>query len=425
MEITVKENGILNLTIEKNGEEFETLKKNILAKYKDRKVDGFRPGKVPFDVLETTFKKDLESEMVEQVINEEYSKALKEEKFVPISNLVLDETKIEKNSIILKLTVATEPEFEMPEYKGLNVNLEEVNVTDDEVTKQIDLMVSNAKKKIELSGDIVAELEHEVDINFEGFVEGVAFEGGKAENYSLVLGSKSFIDTFEDQIVGHKIGEEFDVNVTFPEEYHAENLKGKPALFKVKLNKISKFEKPELNDEFAKSNGAESLDDLRIKVKENMLLHKESEAKNKKLNTIITTLKDNTNLEVADILIEEEVSMELRNMNAQLQQSGLTFQQYLDILGKTIEEMKEEMKPRAKENVKARLVLTKLAKVEKFTVEKEDMDKEFEFFASQYNMTKEQIIEDLTKNGHIREFEQQVVNKVMNDKIMNFLLENN
>lgn len=426
MKVEKKENGLLNLVLDIKGDEFTVAKNNVLATLKDKKVDGFRPGKVPADVLEKTFAREIEEKLLNQFLSKEYTELLKNNEIKPVSQLLLDKVELKKDSLYAEFSLAVEPEFELPKYTGLNIEENEVTVTEEEVDNQLKSMVENAKKKVELGNDAVAELGHEAVINFEGFVEGVAFEGGKSENYPLVLGTKSFIDTFEDQIVGHKAGDEFEVNVKFPEEYHAENLKGKDAVFKVKLNKLSKFEKSELNDEFAKENGAENIEDLKNKIKDALLEQKKLAAKNEKLDKIFKELRENTNLEIVDIVVNEEVNNELNMLANQLQQSGLNIQQYFQMLGKTPEEVIEDMKPRAKENAKLRFILSKIAEVEKLTdVSEEELNAEFEKVASYYGQDVKTIKEELSKNNSLDRFEFDLKNRIINDKLMNFLYTNN
>lgn len=425
MKVEKLEKGILKLVIEKNGEEFLNIKKNILATYKNRKVDGFRPGKASDDVLEKTFAKEIEQDILQKVVTEEYQNELKKAEFTPLSNLMLEKVEITKEGMHVELKVATKPEFEMPQYKGLNISEEVADVNDEEVENEIKLLAERMKEKIELTGDVVAELNHEANINFEGFVDDVAFEGGKAEDFPLVLGSKSFIDNFEDQIVGHKIGDEFDVNVTFPEEYHAENLKGKKALFKVKLNKLTKFELPEINDEFAKKSGSETLDELKSNIRKRLEERNKSNAKNKKINDIIISMKDKTNIEIADILVDEEINYELEMMDRQLQASGMNLKQYIEMMNTNIKDFADKLRPQTEEKVKVRFLLTQMAEIEKLNVTEEEINKEFEQFANNYQMTVDKLIEELNKENQLDSFKSQIVNKLMNDKIMNFLYDNN
>ena len=237
MKIEKLANSELSLEFERNGKEYEELRNTVLAKFKNVKVDGFRKGHVPADVIEKTFADDIRNEIIDEVLREDYTKFLESKEYRPVSELQITNLVYNKDELKVEAKVAIFPEFELTQYKGLNVELEEVSVTDEEVNEEIKKMLERAKTFVKAERE-VAELGDVAIIDFEGFVDGVAFDGGKAEGHRLELGSKTFIDNFEEQIVGHKIGEEFDVNVNFPEAYHSEELKGKPAVFKIKLNAL-------------------------------------------------------------------------------------------------------------------------------------------------------------------------------------------
>ena len=319
----------------KDGEEFAKLRKDVLSKFKNVKVDGFRKGHVPEDVIEKTFADDIRDEILNRVIREEYAEVLKDKSFKPVSELQITDLKLEKDSLKVNLKVAVFPEFDLPEYKGLNVELEKAEVSDEDVSAQLDRMLSRSKKYEKTTRE-EAQNGDIANIDFEGFIDGVAFEGGKAQGHKLELGSKTFIDNFEEQIVGHKVGEEFEVNVKFPEEYHAENLKGKPAVFKVKLNSLEEIVLPELNDTFAKENGADTLEDLKTNVRANLLVEKENQAKNVKLSKIVEKIVDGVNIEVPEILVEQDIDANIAQFVQQLQMQGMNLESYLSMTGQTV-----------------------------------------------------------------------------------------
>lgn len=410
--------------IVKDGEEYSKLRKEVLAKFKNVKVDGFRKGHVPEDVIEKTFADDIRDEILNRVIREEYAEVLKDKSFRPVSELQITDLKLEKDSLKVNLKVAVFPEFDLPEYKGLNIELEKVEVSDEDVSSQLDKMLSRAKKYEKTireeakNGDIAT-------IDFEGFVDGVAFEGGKAEGHKLELGSKTFIDNFEEQIIGHKVGEEFEVNVKFPEEYHAENLKGKPAVFKIKLHSLEEIVLPELNDDFAKENGADTLEDLKTNVRANLLVEKENQAKNVKLSKIVEKIVDGVNLEVPEILVEQDIDANISQFVQQLQMQGMNLESYLSMTGQTVEKMREDLRANAIKGIKTSFVLSKVGETEDIKVSDEDIENELKNIASMYGMDVEAIKSELEKSGELGRYIGRINSQLFFGKINQFLLENN
>lgn len=410
--------------IVKDGEEFAKLRKEVLAKFKNVKVDGFRKGHVPEDVIEKTFADDIRDEILNRVIREEYAEVLKDKSFKPVSELQITDLKLEKDSLKVNLKVAVFPEFDLPEYKGLNVELEKAEVSDEDVSAQLDRMLSRAKKYEKTireeakNGDIA-------NIDFEGFIDGVAFEGGKAQGHKLELGSKTFIDNFEEQIVGHKVGEEFEVNVKFPEEYHAENLKGKPAVFKVKLNSLEEIVLPELNDDFAKENGADTLEDLKTNVRANLLVEKENQAKNVKLSKIVEKIVDGVNIEVPEILVEQDIDANIAQFVQQLQMQGMNLELYLSMTGQTVEKMREDLRTNAIKGIKTSFVLSKIGETEDIKVSDEDIENELKNIASMYGMDVETIKSELEKSGELGRYIGRINSQLFFGRINEFLLENN
>lgn len=410
--------------IVKDGEEYSKLRKEVLSKFKNVKVDGFRKGHVPEDVIEKTFADDIRDEILNRVIREEYAEVLKDKSFRPVSELQITDLKLEKDSLKVNLKVAVFPEFDLPEYKGLNIELEKVEVSDEDVSSQLDKMLSRAKKYEKTireeakNGDIAT-------IDFEGFVDGVAFEGGKAEGHKLELGSKTFIDNFEEQIIGHKVGEEFEVNVKFPEEYHAENLKGKPAVFKIKLHSLEEIVLPELNDDFAKENGADTLEDLKTNVRANLLVEKENQAKNVKLSKIVEKIVDGVNLEVPEILVEQDIDANISQFVQQLQMQGMNLESYLSMTGQTVEKMREDLRANAIKGIKTSFVLSKIGETEDIKVSDEDIENELKNIASMYGMDVEAIKSELEKSGELGRYIGRINSQLFFGKINQFLLENN
>lgn len=418
MKIENLKNGLAKITIEVTGEKLENLRKDVLALFKDKEVKGFRKGKVPADVLEKEFSEDIHQQMLNQIVREEYSKALKNKEIEPMGELSLIDYKVEKDIMIVNLQLPVEPEFDLPQYKGLNIPLDEVSVSDEEVNEHIKNLELRSAETIEVKEK--AKSADKVTIDFEGFVDGVAFEGGKAENHELVLGSKSFIDTFEQQIEGHSVNDEFDVNVTFPENYHAENLKGKKALFKVKLNKIERKKETEINDELAKKYKFNTLDEYKDDVKKQLLKNKELEAKNVKIGKILEKIKNEVKYEVPESLVNMGVHREIEQMRNQLNQYGMQLEQYLQMMGEKEDTFIEKTKERVKDGIKVQNVLYKIRKHENLDISDEELQKGIKEDAVHHGLKYDELSNE-DKIG----FDEHVYNKLMSQKIIDLLLKNN
>ncbi|CAM3397896.1 trigger factor [Pseudostreptobacillus hongkongensis] len=424
MKIEKLANSELSLEFGRNGKEYEELRNTVLAKFKNVKVDGFRKGHVPADVIEKTFADDIRNEIIDEVLREDYTKFLESKEYRPVSELQITNLVYNKDELKVEAKVAIFPEFELPQYKGLNVELEEVSVTDEEVNEEIKKMLERAKTFVKAERE-VAELGDVAIIDFEGFVDGVAFDGGKAEGHRLELGSKTFIDNFEEQIVGHKIGEEFDVNVNFPEAYHSEELKGKPAVFKIKLNALEVPKLPELDEEFAKGMGYTSVQELKDSVKGNVLSSKESKAKEAKLDKVVEQVVNATEVEVPSILVEKDIDNYLGGFANQLKMQGMTFEQFLSMSGNTLEKMRESLRENATKSVKSGFVFSKIADVEGITVTDEEFNHELGHVASMYGMTVQGLEEELEKANGLDRFREQITSQLFFAKMNEFLLNNN
>ena len=406
----------------REGEEFKHLKEHVLVHFKDAKVDGFRPGHVPANVIEKKFKKEIDGEILNHIISDEYQKAVAENELKPIADIKLEKYEIQADKAEVVFTIPVLPAFELGQYKGLEVEKENFEVTDEKVNEEIEGMRKNASKLKEVPENEEAKNDDVVNLNFEGFVDGVAFDGGKAEGYDLTLGSHSFIDTFEDQIVGHKKNDEFDVNVKFPEAYHAENLKGKPALFKVKVNSIKRKEEAELNDDLAKELGFDSVDDMRAKTRENITKREEARVENEFKNKIIEKVVDGTNVEAPRTLVDREIEFQINRFAQQLQMQGINLSQYFQMTGQTIDKMREDSREMAEKSVKTELVLSEISKVENITVTDEEVDNEFEVMATMYGMDKESMLNEVKKSGNYQRFADEAKYRLVNKKTIDLLV---
>ena len=412
---------VYEVSATRSGEELKHLKKHVLVHFKDAKVDGFRKGHVPADVLEKKFKKEIEGEILNHIISEEYRKAVEENNLSPIADIKLEKYENNEDNVEVVFTIPVLPEITLGDYKSVKVEKEALDVNDEKVNAEIEIMRSNAGKLKEVADDEAAKDKDVANINFEGFVDGEAFNGGKAEGFDLTLGSKSFIDTFEDQIIGHKKGDEFDVNVTFPEEYHAENLKGKPAVFKIKLNSIKRKEEAELNEDLAKELGYDSVEDLKAKTKENLIKREETRIENEYKGKVVDAVVEGVNFEIPEAIVEREIQFQINRFAQQLQMQGMSLNQYFEMTGQNIEKMRESIKESAEKSVKRDLVLNEIAKAEKVEATEEEVNAELDRTALMYGMDREGLIAEVKKSGNYARFIDDIKYQIVNRKTVDLL----
>ena len=412
---------VYEVSVTRNGEELKHLKEHVLVHFKDAKVDGFRKGHVPADVLEKKFKKEIEGEILNHIISEEYRKAVEENNLSPIADIKLEKYENNEDNVEVVFTIPVLPEITLGDYKSVKVEKEALDVNDEKVNAEIEIMRSNAGKLKEVADDEAAKDKDVANINFEGFIDGEAFDGGKAEGFDLTLGSKSFIDTFEDQIIGHKKGDEFDVNVTFPEEYHAESLKGKPAVFKVKVNSIKRKEEAELNEDLAKELGYDSVEDLKAKTKENLIKREETRIENEYKGKVVDAVVDGVNFEIPEAIVEREIQFQINRFAQQLQMQGMSLNQYFEMTGQNIEKMRESIKESAEKSVKRDLVLNEIAKVEKVEATEEEVNAELDRTAIMYGMDREGLIAEVRKSGNYARFIDDIKYQIVNRKTVDLL----
>ncbi len=384
------------LTIEVPAEDFS---KAVTAAYNKNKgrfsVPGFRKGKVPQQFIEkmygpAVFYEDAANELIGQTYPEEVD-ACEEE---IVSRPEIDVVQIEKGKpFIYTATVALKPEIKIGEYKGIEIEKIDKAVTDDEVMAEILKTQKENGRKVEVT-DRAAKLDDEVVIDFDGYVDGEQFEGGKAEDYKLTLGSHSFIDTFEDQIVGKNIGDSFDVNVTFPEDYHATDLAGKPAVFKVNLKAITETELPELNDEFAEDvSEFDTFDAYKEDVKKILEVKKEREVKRQIEAKVVEKLADSAEVDIPEPMVEYYQERIYDEFAQNMMYQGLRMEDYLRLMKTSKEDMLERVKPDAIARIKTSLVLEKVVETEKIEVSDADVDEELKVLGESYQMEPEKLKE--------------------------------
>lgn len=384
------------LTIEVDAAEVE---KAIQAAYmKEKKsisVPGFRKGKVPRQMIEKMYGAGIfYEEAVNTLIQENYPAAADESGIDIVSRPSIEVVQIETGKpFIFTAEVAVKPEVKLGKYLGVQVTKVDTEVTDEEVDAALEKERGNNARTVSVTDRPVAVGDTAV-IDFEGFVDGVAFEGGKGENHSLEIGSHSFIDTFEDQLVGKNVGDEVDVNVTFPEQYQAAELAGKPALFKVKINEIKTKELPALDDEFAQDvSEFDTLAEYKESVKKNLEEQKENEAKRTKEDEAIQKIIDKSEMEIPEAMLETQCENMVNEFAQRIAQSGLSMEQYMQFSGLTVDKLKEQVRPEAETRIKSSLVLEQIAKEENIEVTDEEIDAEIEKMAAAYGMEADKLKE--------------------------------
>ena len=327
-------------------------------------------------------------------IPDAYEEAAKESGLEIVSRPEIDVVEIEKGKdFVFTATVAVKPEVTLGDYKGIEVEKKTVKVMAADVNAEIDKVREQNSRMITVENRGIKKDDTAV-IDFEGFVDGEPFQGGKGEDYSLVIGSHSFIDTFEDQLVGKKAGEEVDVNVTFPEEYHEASLKGKPALFKVTVKEIKKKELPKLDDEFASEvSEFETLKEYKASVKKNLTERRKEEAKREKENAVVEKVVENITVELPEPMIDEQTQQMIQEFAGRLSSQGLSFEQYMQMTGMTVDALMGQMKPEAEKRIRTRLALEAIVDAEKIKATAKDIDKEIENMANMYQMEVDKIKE--------------------------------
>ena len=396
LQVEKQEKNMAVLTIEVSAEEFEQAMEKAYRKNKNKmSIPGFRKGKVPRQMLEKMYGPAIFYEDAANiVIPDAYAKELESSDLDIVSRPEIDVTQIEKGKpFIFTATVALKPEVTLGQYTGIEVEKINVEVTEDEVKAELEKVREQNSRTIPVEDRPVKDGDIAV-IDYEGFVDGVPFEGGKAENHNLTIGSHSFIDTFEEQLIGKNLNEEVEVNVTFPEEYHAEELKGKPAMFKVMIKEIKEKELPELDDEFAQDvSEFDTFEEYKEDVKAKLTQTKENEAKNKKEEAVVKAIAENAQMEIPEAMIESQSAQMADDFARRMQSQGLSMEQYFQFTGLDAQKFMEQMKPQAEQRIQNRLVLEAVAKAENMTASDEDLDKEIENMASMYQMEVDKLKE--------------------------------
>ena len=398
----------------------EAIKKVYFQSAKYFNIPGFRKGKAPMQIVEKYYGKEIFYEdAFNEVAQNALEEAVKENKLEVVSRPDIEVTQIEKGKDLIFIAVMqTKPEAELGKYKGIEIKKIEYNVTDEDIEHELSHMqehnariVSVEDRPVE-SGDIAT-------IDFEGFVDGVAFDGGKAERHELEIGSNTFIPGFEDQVIGMKIDEEKDINVKFPEEYFSKDLAGKDATFKVKVHEIKKKELPELDDEFAKDvSEFDTLKELKEDIKTKQQKQNDEKAKYETQDAVIKAVCENVKVDIPSGMIEMEIDNMLKDVEQRLSYQGLKLDQYLQMMGKTQEDMRKEYEPQATSGIKSRLALEAVIKAEKIEATDKEIDEKLKEMAKNYGKEND---EEFLKNENVRNYIKQ---GLTSEKAMDFLVEN-
>ena len=388
------ETNVYALEISIESDAFKAAVSKAYAKNKGKyNVPGFRKGKAPKHIIETYYGKEV---FWYDAIDAEYpvlfDEAVKEAGIVPVAAPFEDEiVSLDENGFVIKLKVTVKPEVELKAYKGIKPEKEKVTVKKTEIKEEVDRALEKDAKLVTVEGK-AAKKGDIATIDFEGFVDGVAFEGGKGESYDLELGSGNFIPGFEDQVIGHKTGEEFDIDVTFPEDYGAEDLAGKACVFKIKLHKIMKKELPKYDDEFVKDiSEFDTVADYEKSLEEEIKARKEAAADRAFESAVMDTLVDNVIAEIPAVMIEKEIDNQVSEFEYRLRAQGLAMDMYLQYLGMDIAALRDSYKEGAEKQVKLRLALEKITELEKIEISDEDVETELKSYADAYDMPLDKI----------------------------------
>lgn len=396
LQVEKLEKNMVKLTVEVSAEEFENALQEAYMKNRSKiSIPGFRKGKVPRAMVEKTYGAGVFYEdAANALIPASYADAVEESGLDIVSQPEIDVTQIEKGkSFIFTAVAALKPEVTLGAYKGIEVEMQSAEVTDEEVNAELDKVRNQNARTITVEDRAVQDGDMTV-IDFEGFMDGVAFNGGKGEDYDLTIGSGAFIPGFEEQLIGAEIGKEVEINVTFPEEYHAEELKGKPAVFKVTVKSIKVKELPEADDDFAQDvSDFDTLDAYKADIKAKLADKKEKEAAALKEDTVIDKIIEDAKMEIPDAMVDYQVKQMANDFARRIQSQGLSVEQYFQFTGLTPDKMFEQMRPNALKRIQSRLVLEAVVAAENIEVTEEDVEKEFEKMASMYKMEIEKVKE--------------------------------
>ena len=368
--------------------------KALDALIKDVEIEGFRKGQAPKKLAaQRVSEQAVLMDAINLVANDAFAAGMLEHDLEPVAQPVMDVEKMSNDEITLVFDLVVKPEVELGDYKGIEIEAEDVTVTDEDIQAELERL-QEANAELVVQEDVEVAEGHTVVMDFEGFKDGEPFEGGQAENYNLEIGSNSFIPGFEDALIGMKPGEEKDIELTFPEDYHVEELQNAPVVFKVKLHEVKVRELPELNDDFVdllEQDGIETLDELKASIKDDLTKYREQAEEDRVNDLLIQTVADNAKVDIPEEMIEEELNQMFQEFTQRLAQQGLNFEMYSQILNQTEEDIREQMSDDANKRVRSRLVLEKIAEVEEMKVEENDIEDEYKKISEMYGLEVDQL----------------------------------
>lgn len=386
------------ITIKIEGEEWKkALEEAYLENNKKAKIDGFRPGKAPYDVFVKHYGvESLFMDAADKVLQPAYLKAITDSKLVPVVEPKVDLKGVSEKEVEFVFTIITKPELKIKKYEGLKIKKDKLEVKENEIQDEIDRLLEQYAELVIKEGTV--ENGDTVIIDYEGSVDGVPFEGGKAQNQSLVIGSKTFIPGFEEQLIGMEKESEKDINVVFPEDYHAENLKGKEAVFKVKVHEIKTKKNRELDDEFFEDLGMEgvnSVETLKDAIKEHLEAHKKTDIENKFIDDMLDAISKETEVDIPEEMVEDEINHLIKRFEDQLKYQGASLDLYYKLTNSTEEALRSQVEKEAFKNVLYRLILEELVKILKIEVSDEEAKEEIKKMAEEYHATEDEILKEL------------------------------
>ena len=383
------------VTVKIDGDAWKNAIDKVFAKkQKTVTVDGFRHGKVPRNIYEKKFgKESLYLDAADAVLQDAYAKAMDDSKLVPVVQPEVNLKNIGEEGVEFTFKIITKPEVKVNKYKGLNIKQEEVEVTDEEINHELSHLLERYTELVTKDGEV--KNGDVAIIDFEGFKDGETFDGGKGENYSLEIGSNTFIPGFEEQVIGMKAGDEKDLNVTFPEDYGAKDLAGAPVVFKVKVNEVKEKKTRELDEDFFEDLGMEGIDSedkLKAEIKESIKAQKEMDAENKYVDSLLEGVSKNVEVDIPEEMVNEEVDRLMGRFAEQMKMQGISLDLYYQFTGSNEEQLRSQMEKEAFNNVLYRLMIEEIQQIEKIVVSDEDAEKEAEELAKKYQMDKEDFL---------------------------------
>ncbi|MDR1832425.1 MAG: trigger factor [Fusobacteriaceae bacterium] len=417
-------NSAVEMTISLSAEEINPVKTQILNDMKDKvEIKGFRKGKAPLERIEQEYKENVIGQVVEKMLEQHYDTAVKAENIVPISYIQELRTDLKDGGLDMVFQIDVYPEITLGEYKGLSAEKETFVMSDDVLAAELERMQRSKGQLVAAEDGYKAQIGDTLDLAYDGSIDGVPFDGGKSDSHLLKLGSKMFIDTFEDQLVGYTAGQSGEVNVTFPADYHAKELAGKPAVFKVKVNAVKQLKLPEWTDELAGEFGYENLADLKEKKREEVKIREERRVEGDYRGKLLDKIAAETKVEVPFSMIAGEITNRIREMEQQLGAQGIKLESYLKMTGSDISSLEKQIAPMAVIKVRTELILSAIAKNENITVSDEEVTRRMEEIAKYYGTDLEKFKEDISKSGNIENLQNSIRSEQTLEKALDFVAE--